>query len=164
MNLGLGLNIDQGLSIPPICNIGVIFCCFGGRTWMDGDSWLSWLFHHPGLLCSTQKTPMFRKFSRKFGKFAPKPGAWCESISRSSSSALLPTCLGEGSSTKINYRKKGTLILTSLLEDLEIAGFLFQCGFLIIGTLQHKTSPDKAIFCLIWPNSARYWTTQICKT
>ena len=27
--------------------------------------------------------------------------------------------LGEGSPTKIDYRKKGTLILTSLLEDLE---------------------------------------------
>ena len=27
-------------------------------------------------------------------------------------------CLGEGSLTKIDYRKKGTLILTSLLEDL----------------------------------------------
>ena len=26
--------------------------------------------------------------------------------------------LGEGSPTKIDYRKKGTLILTSLLEDL----------------------------------------------
>ena len=26
--------------------------------------------------------------------------------------------LGEGSPTKINYRRKGTLILTSLLEDL----------------------------------------------
>ena len=27
--------------------------------------------------------------------------------------------LGEGSPTKIDYRKKGTLILTSLLEDLD---------------------------------------------
>ena len=26
--------------------------------------------------------------------------------------------LGEGSPTKVDYRKKGTLILTSLLEDL----------------------------------------------
>ena len=34
------------------------------------------------------------------------------------SSALLPTFLGEGFPTKIDYRKKGTLILTSLLEDL----------------------------------------------
>ena len=32
---------------------------------------------------------------------------------------FLPTCLGEGSPTKIDYRKKGTLILTSLLEDLD---------------------------------------------
>ena len=36
---------------------------------------------------------------------------------RSPSSALLPF-LGEGSPTKIDYRKKGTLILASLLEDL----------------------------------------------
>ena len=28
--------------------------------------------------------------------------------------------LGEGSPTKINYRKKGTLIPTSLLEDLVV--------------------------------------------
>ena len=38
---------------------------------------------------------------------------------------LLPTFLGEGSPTKIDYRKKvGTLIRTSLLEDLvSIFGF-----------------------------------------
>ena len=29
-------------------------------------------------------------------------------------------CLREGSTTKIDYRKKGTLILTSLLEDLGV--------------------------------------------
>ena len=29
------------------------------------------------------------------------------------------TFLGEGCPTKIDYRKKGTLILASLLEDLE---------------------------------------------
>ena len=34
------------------------------------------------------------------------------------SSALLSPFLGEGSPTKIDYRKKGTLVLTSLLEDL----------------------------------------------
>ena len=38
-------------------------------------------------------------------------------FSRSPSSALYPF-LGEGSPTKMDYRKKGTLILTSLLEDL----------------------------------------------
>ena len=32
---------------------------------------------------------------------------------------------GEGSPTKIDYGKKGTLILTSLLEDLAIFGPLF---------------------------------------
>ena len=31
-------------------------------------------------------------------------------------------CLGEGSPTKIDYRKKGTLILTSLLQDLADTG------------------------------------------
>ena len=39
--------------------------------------------------------------------------------SRSPSSALLPF-LREGSRTKTDYRKKGTLILTSLLEDLVV--------------------------------------------
>ena len=42
-------------------------------------------------------------------------------MSRSSSSALLPFFFfsGEGSPTKVDYRRKsGTLILTSLLEDL----------------------------------------------
>ena len=39
------------------------------------------------------------------------------SETRSPSSAILPF-FGEGSPTKIDYRKKGTLILTSLLEDL----------------------------------------------
>ena len=43
-------------------------------------------------------------------------------VARSPSSALLPF-FGEGSHTKIDYRKKGTLLLTSLLEDL---GGLFQ--------------------------------------
>ena len=39
--------------------------------------------------------------------------------SRSPSSALLsPFLVGRGSPTKIDYRKKGTLILTTLLEDL----------------------------------------------
>ena len=37
---------------------------------------------------------------------------------RSPSSALVPTFLGEGSPAKIDYRKKGTLIFTSLLQDL----------------------------------------------
>ena len=41
------------------------------------------------------------------------------------SSALLPAFLGEGSPTKIDYRKKGTLILTSLLEGLGGVGELF---------------------------------------
>ena len=41
-----------------------------------------------------------------------------------SSSALLPTFWGEGSPTKNYCRAKGTLILTSLLEDLvlKVAG------------------------------------------
>ena len=38
---------------------------------------------------------------------------------RSPSSALSHPFLGEGSPTKIDYRKQSTLILTSLLEDLE---------------------------------------------
>ena len=41
-------------------------------------------------------------------------------LSMSTSSALLSLFLGEGSPTKIDYRKKGTRILTSLLEDLVV--------------------------------------------
>ena len=40
------------------------------------------------------------------------------SVSRLPSSALSHSFLGEGSPTKIDYRTKGALILTSLLEDL----------------------------------------------
>ena len=40
-----------------------------------------------------------------------------EPLARSPSSALLPF-LGEGSPTEIDYRKMGSLILTSLLQDL----------------------------------------------
>ena len=35
---------------------------------------------------------------------------------------FLTPFLGEGSPTKMDYRKNGTLILTSLLEDLAIRG------------------------------------------
>ena len=45
-------------------------------------------------------------------------------LSRSPSSALLPFFGGEGSPTKIDYRKKGTLTLTSLLEDLVVIQLL----------------------------------------
>ena len=37
---------------------------------------------------------------------------------------FLTPFLGEGSPTKIDYRKKGTVILISLLEDLGYAGVL----------------------------------------
>ena len=40
-------------------------------------------------------------------------------MARFSSSALFLPFLGEGSPTEIGYRKKGTLLLTSLLEDLD---------------------------------------------
>ena len=43
-----------------------------------------------------------------------------ERMARFPGSALLPTILGEGSPTKIDYRKKGTPVLASLLEDLGI--------------------------------------------
>ena len=45
--------------------------------------------------------------------------------SRSPCSAHSHPLLGEGSPTKIDYRKKGTLILTSLLEDLAVVAFHF---------------------------------------
>ena len=47
--------------------------------------------------------------------FGPSPR---RILTRSPSSALLPFFAWEGSPTKIDYRKKGTLILSSLLEDL----------------------------------------------
>ena len=43
-----------------------------------------------------------------------------ETTSRSPSSVLQPF-VAEGSPTKIDYRKKGNLILTFLLEDLDLA-------------------------------------------
>ena len=43
---------------------------------------------------------------------------FCFVFPRSPSTALLSPFLGEGSPTNIDYRKKGTLSLTSLLEDL----------------------------------------------
>ena len=52
-------------------------------------------------------------------RLAPtKVAVWL--LSRSPSSALSHPFLGEGSPARIDYRKKGTLILTSLLEDLVV--------------------------------------------
>ena len=45
---------------------------------------------------------------------------WHVESSRFPSSARLITLFGEGSPTKIDCGKKGTLVLTSLLEDLVI--------------------------------------------
>ena len=47
---------------------------------------------------------------------------WCSRENVSLGPPVVPfyPFLGEGSSTKIDYLKKGTLILTSLLEDLEV--------------------------------------------
>ena len=45
---------------------------------------------------------------------------FCRSWSGFLSSALLAIFLGEDSPPKIEYREKGTLALTSLLEDLDI--------------------------------------------
>ena len=44
---------------------------------------------------------------------------YLESKSRSPSSSLSPF-LGQGSPTKIDYRRKGAFIQTSLVEDLEV--------------------------------------------
>ena len=50
----------------------------------------------------------------------------CLVVSRSPSSALVRFLFwGEGSPTKIDDRKKGTLILTSLLEDMVVKHHLF---------------------------------------
>ena len=48
--------------------------------------------------------PFFRDPAYQLG-----PPEWCP---------VSPLVLGEGSLTKIDYRKRGTLIQTSLLEDL----------------------------------------------
>ena len=62
-------------------------------------------------------------------------------ISRLCSSALLSPFLGEGSPTKIDYRKRGTLILTSLLEDL--AEVWIGCPCCCLEWVSHKkTSPS----------------------
>ena len=59
--------------------------------------------------------------------------------------ALAPSALfpffGEGSPTKIDYRRKGTLILTSLLEDL--------VEHLSIATAHMKPPPH-----VVWPPEA----------
>ena len=51
------------------------------------------------------------------GWFALKPGVVL-GVTRPPSSGLLPFFWGEGSPTKIDYSKSGTLIVSSLLEDL----------------------------------------------
>ena len=75
-------------------------------------------------------------------------------LCRSPSCALLPFFGWQGFPTKINYRKKGTRILTSLLEDLVLfvvfclgggggVGWLLIFGrFLSWGELQFTGSAD----------------------
>ena len=55
---------------------------------------------------------------------APAGEGTCGGLQDQVSSSRSPSSpfLGEGSPTKIDYRKKGTLILTSLLEDLVLEG------------------------------------------
>ena len=55
-------------------------------------------------------------------------------VPRSPSSALLPF-FGEGFPTKIDYRKKGTLILTSLLDDL---GAFFESTLIGVALPRHQ--------------------------
>ena len=59
--------------------------------------------------------------------------------SRSPSSALLPFLGVEGSPTKTDYRKKGTLILTSPLEDPVI------CPIQMVGGLVAKAIDDNVV-------------------
>ena len=54
-------------------------------------------------------------------------GFTCHGSEAGAPSALLPPFFGEGSPTKMDYKKTGTLILTSLLEDL--GGFAFKVSF-----------------------------------
>ena len=54
-----------------------------------------------------------------------------------------PPFLGEGSPTKIDYRKRGTLILTSLLEDL--------CVHVKWGAAVKQVAIHQGLgLCLIW--------------
>ena len=52
--------------------------------------------------------------------------------------------LGEGSPTQIDYRKKGTLILTSLLENLEV-GHFFELVSLFLWVFEGNPR-DKTVF------------------
>ena len=59
-------------------------------------------------------------------------GSWTVRLSTRSPSTVMPfyPFLGEGSPMKMDVRRKGTLILTSLLEDLApgSVAFAWQCG------------------------------------
>ena len=55
-----------------------------------------------------------------------------------SSSALFPNLFGGGFPTEIDYRKKGTLILTSLLEDLEEKTFKLALCLLHLGMRENR--------------------------
>ena len=67
-----------------------------------------------GVLASGLQRPVQRVFLGG----ARSPSNWCP---------FTVSFLGEGSPTKISYGKKGTLILTSLLEDLEGVRFKINC-------------------------------------
>ena len=62
------------------------------------------------------------------------------SFRRSPSSALLPF-LGEGFPTTIDYRRKGTLILTSLLEDLVSQGLYIR----LVNLLDFPPPPESVL-------------------
>ena len=92
----------------------------------------------PGIsLDATEAWPFFRFF------FAPHLGP----KARSPSSGLWPFCGWEGSPSKIDCRKRGALILTSLLENLE--GVL--CGLSVLGCHPRKFS------CCSAPEAAWNW-------
>ena len=63
-----------------------------------------------------------------------RQGLSASTLCRFLSSALLSPFFGEGSTTKIDYREKGTLILTSLLEDLA-SGFRLLFPTFVWGTV-----------------------------
>ena len=72
------------------------------------------------------------------------------SFTRSPTSALVPTFLGEGSPTKIDYRKKkvgALIILTSVLEDL--VQYIMFYGLQQMGIGQSKATRGPQVLVIV---------------
>ena len=106
--------------------------CFCGPPFLE-PLWSLWFFPWPRILgiLTSAKIAAFRKTEGTRKKWVPKfPTALQRSLLGPPVVPFYPFW-GEGSPTKIDYRKKGTLILTSL-EDLVFVA---------------KLGPIAALFC-----------------